>query len=104
MKREYLKQLAIEAGFDVAGVQGFLVATGLEGTQDHKLRKLISLVEQATLERAAKVCDHCVAISGASLASANECHDEDAAIEISCERAAYADSAKRIRALKDCHD
>ena len=54
MKREYLKKLAIDSGFDVVGAQGFLVAAGLEGTQDHKLRKLISLVEQATLERAAQ--------------------------------------------------
>ena len=57
MERDKLKQLALHSGFDVVGVQGFIVATGLEGTQDHKLRSLIALVEKETLERAAKVCD-----------------------------------------------
>lgn len=108
MKREEMIWLAVKAGFDEVhecGLSGvnFLLSIGNERCT-FEVMKLINLVEQATLERAAKVLDHCVAVSGALLASANEYHDEDAAIEISCERAAYADSAKRIRALKDPHD
>lgn len=97
MKREDLKQMAIEAGFDVAGVQGFLVATGLEGTQDHKLRKLISLVEQATLERAAKVCEE---ISDEYARTESLRYPE---LKTDAETGA-SDCEDAIRALKDSHE
>lgn len=102
MKREDLKQLAIEAGFYVAGVQEFLVATGLDGTQDHKLRKLISLVEQATLERAAKVCKDKAAMMERE-AMQEGCDDED---RTSLRSGAWIISVcgNEILALKDSHD
>ena len=102
MKREDLKQLAIEAGFDVTGVQGFLVATGIEGTQDHKLRKLISLVEQATLERAAKVCDDHAESYANSATAIDEGGDDAHSVWAMATASKFAGA--KIRALKDSND
>lgn len=97
MERDKVIELGMNAGIFEQDGCGVFVCSGDVG----EILKFAALVEKETLERAAKVCDHCADISAASYAHAREVRDDDAAIEISCERAAYSDSAKRIRNLKD---
>lgn len=80
---------------------GAYTGMGLYEISVKNLEDFAKLVEQATLESAAKVCDELRFYSMEGESSARSVRDEDSAHEHCIEKLAYGYAEKKIRALKD---
>lgn len=69
-----------------------------------QLHKLVNLVEQATLDRAAKVCREQAEIASKEAMQDEEDGDEESSEECKARAWSLSVAAKLILALKDSHD